>query len=444
MNVDWRQAQGLARPSIHPILAADAVVGDGAVCLDTEAVGGALRAAYPGLKIAGQLEPVNVWYVPGRSLRVVYRANRPHRPASGDSVIALEFLPAAATGARAEAARVASIDPAHVRLLPSVSAMANVFPADRGLPQLGTVLGDGYITGHVGPCGPWTLLSYLPERRCALRYARNGATGAVVVRVQTPESAAYGYSVAAAAWHAESRHFRMPRPIGYDPRAGAFWETFVPGVRLDTLLGGEPFGAAVREVVRSVVHLHTLRVPLLPREGAGVLLERTTRKVVPKAAAAFPHLRRELEAFSELLRARAGELAEEPAVTVHGDLHTANLLVDNDGVVFIDLDRMAAGDPALDLALLGTRLLLVAFDRGVAVPDVARTIAALPGLYEAAGGRPINSRTYAWYVAAMLVGRQIKTAVRHLAPNATTLAPALLGRAAAILERRRVDAAALM
>lgn len=441
MNVNWEQSHDGAA-GLHPILAADPAMRDGGACLDRDLVADHLRRAFPELPVSGGLVLVNVWYIPAKSLRFVYRINGPHDVTrSGDPVVALQFMPARERAALAEAARAAAVEPAHVRLLPSLSASASLFPEDRALRQLGIVLDERYITNHVGPCGPWTLLSYLPERRCALRYPRYGGAGAVVLRVQTPQAAIHSYSLTAAAWQAASRRFRMPKPVSYDARAGAIWETFMPGERLDAMLGSDRFEDALTETVRGIVQMHELAVAGLLHEGVGEILAQTLRKAVPKAAAAVPQFGPEFRAFTERLIARAREFDDGAPVTLHGDLHTANLLLDDDGVVFIDLDRMALGNPACDLALLGTRLLLVAFDRRAGIGEVARAIASLPDRYRDAGGRAIDPAAYAWYVAAMLVGRQIKTVIRHLAPNALSLVPALLGCALRILEQGRVDAA---
>jgi len=69
----------------------------------------------------------------------------------------------------------------------------------------------------------------------------------------------------------------------------------------------------------------------------------------------------------------------------------------------------------------------------------AAAVAQLPGLYVAAGGAEIPAQVFAWYLAALLVGRQIKTCVRHLAPGMHGIAPLLLRRATDILDAGRVE-----
>jgi aminoglycoside phosphotransferase (APT) family kinase protein len=66
-----------------------------------------------------------------------------------------------------------------------------------------------------------------------------------------------------------------------------------------------------------------------------------------------------LEAFAGLARARSrlGELAEVtewagPALWVHGDLHSANMIVDDGAIsAILDFGDITSGDPAVDLAV---------------------------------------------------------------------------------------------
>lgn len=59
-------------------------------------------------------------------------------------------------------------------------------------------------------------------------------------------------------------------------------------------------------------------------------------------------------------------------------------------------------------------------------------IAALPAAYAAAGGREIAEDAFAWYLAATLLGRQVKTCVRCLPTGAAELSAELLALAQAL------------
>ena len=147
------------------------------------------------------------------------------------------------------------------------------------------------------------------------------------------------------------------------------------------------------------------------------------------------------EALARALAASSSNLPACQVATLHGDLHTANVIVDDRGPVLIDLDSLVAGDPAFDLAMLGSRIVLSALNRGEPAAPSLRMAASLPSWYTAAGGRPIDDYVYAWYVAALLLGRQIKTCLRHSAPITGRIAPQLLALAHALLERGSVTSA---
>ena len=126
-------------------------------------------------------------------------------------------------------------------------------------------------------------------------------------------------------------------------------------------------------------------------------------------------------------------------MTVHGDCHLANLLLDDAGLIFLDLDEIALAEPEQDLALFASRLLLVAVHRAEGLEEAASLVAALPDAYAAATGRPVTAAGFGWWLAASLVGRQLKTSVRHLAPGLGPLAATLLDLADDTLAKGRFD-----
>lgn len=427
MNVSWDHAQGT-----RDVLAADPLFRQRADCLDLELIRNEIAAAFPDLGTLPQVEAVNVWYVPRKSLQVVYRAIGLDRASCGETVFRISFLPE-----ESELPTAAAAAGDGGRILPRLGAVGWVFPDDAELPQLRAVVDDESIAQQFGRGARWRLLSYLPGRRCALHFEVPGDSAGVVLRVQAPEQAEKSHALAQAAWNATSRGFRMPQPLGYDAERGAFWERFAPGERVESFLGTAGFRRSIEKVVEGVVRLHAVQVPNLPVQGSAEVLKRTVARTIPMALAAFPALGAELESAARLLKDGAARIQESQAVTLHGDLHTANLLVDGEGVVFIDLDRMCLGNPAYDLALLGTRLLLVSLQRGLR--ETADLVAALPDLYRAAGGSAVAPESFAWHVAALLVGRQIKPAIRHLAPGAGLIAKSLLAWALRTLERGKFD-----
>ncbi len=57
-----------------------------------------------------------------------------------------------------------------------------------------------------------------------------------------------------------------------------------------------------------------------------------------------------------------------------------------------------------------------------------------------AGGAPVADALFGWYMAALLVGRQLKTCIRHVAPGLPQIADHLFEAAETILEDGRFRA----
>ena len=125
------------------------------------------------------------------------------------------------------------------------------------------------------------------------------------------------------------------------------------------------------------------------------------------------------------------------AATLHGDFHIANLLLDGTEPVLLDLDDMRAGDPCYDLALFASRLLLVSLHRGDRPSQALELAAQIPQIYARQGGYPVAPRRYGWYMAALLLGRQVKSCILDDAPDRDALVETLIGWASEALHQDR-------
>lgn len=427
MNIDWRHAGSGASAEL---LAAE--FPQSGEIFDEAAVLARFREAGVEPDAAG-CRVLNVWHIPGRRLRVIYRlVDR-----AGDArIYSVVFC------RRGKAAE----DSDGGILLATWAARARRFPADPALPGLSQLV-DGralaarlaplFDQPHAGDAMAWSLLSWLPGKRAAIRQDWPGQT--LVAKLHA--DAAASHRAMLSLWRARGRRFGMSEPLLLAPELPAHWERFVPGQRIEVRCANEPLPALLEQVMAGLVQLHASALTGLPRRGEAEVLQRLERKVLVRIGYALPGLAAASAAFAERLAAKAP--ASRPTRVIHGDLHTANLLLTDAGVVFIDLDDLAYGDPAFDLALLGTRLALWAMNEGDRAAEIAAAVAALPELYARAGGGDVPVPVYAWYVAALLVGRQLKTCIRHLAPALPQLAPRLIAAARMILESGRVEAAAL-
>jgi len=375
------------------------------------------------------VEILNVWYIPGRSLQVVYRVG------TGEDILRVRFLPSDRPAP--------PLAPPGALALPDWQAVAWWFPSDPALPELAALGRPGELETWLGPVLAPRVLSYLPGERCALRVRR--ADGAeLALKIERPPETRIAGERLHRLWNARDRRFGMPEPLGFNAAAGLRWEGFVPGRRLDAdMTRGAP-GALLPAVARALGGLHAISEPDAEALTPTDILRRIERKVLPRVEGALPELSARAKRLVSALASARPPGVDAP-VTLHGDLHTANALVGDDGsITFLDLDRLARGHPAFDLALLGGRLLLIAQVRRAELAPVAAAVADLPRAYTDATGHVVTDADFAWYMAAHLLGRQLRTCIRHWVPGVSRLAPTLLAWAEATLAAGRFDAAAIV
>ncbi len=364
-----------------------------------------------------------------------------------DDIVTVRFCQRGESAAAYARARQSAVDGDAVCHLPAWDGVAMVFPCDPDLPQLGAMTDiRRRPTAQTGECNEpdagaaaWHVLSYLPGRRCALRYDWAGDAHAYVGKLG--QGAERNHQRLTTLWNMPRRSFAMPEPLSVDSSLDVRWERLVPGERIEDALANADRKRVLSMVSKAAVALHTTTVLGLPHRGADRVLERLEQKVIPRIEASVPELSQRAHAL--VLKLREGLMRFPPRRlhTIHGDLHTANLLIQKDRAVFIDLDEIALGDSAYDLALLGSRFILAAWIAATSLDDIAPIVASLPQLYEESGGQPVPEAVFAWYMAALLVGRQIKTSIRHLAPDWPAICERLLTLAERTLERGRFDGA---
>lgn len=396
------------------------------------------------------LELLNLWYIPGKSLRAVYRLDGEGGAGDGQ-VWLLRFFPEGASAPASREAAARAADPDRVRHVAAWDAVAWCFPEDPGLPRLPALV-DGAalekrfaaVTGH-GSAAPlsWRLLSYLPGERCTLRI-ESGAEAAVVAKLSDPETAAAGHRLALRLWGLPGRRFSLPRPLALEAEEGVRWEAFSPGRRIEQEFSGRDLAGLARRVAPALAALHAAPGEGLPDRGRAQLLARLRSKVLPRIAGAVAPALVEAEVLAAELERLERTLPRDSSTgLIHGDFHVANLLADGEGIVFLDLDSAGRGEAARDLAHFAGRLLLMALVRREQLGDAAAAAGELVAAYATARGRPVSDPVFAWYMAALLLAAQARTCIRHCAPGLHRLVPALLSIARRTLAQGRFDPATL-
>lgn len=357
--------------------------------------------------------PVAVYYYPGRTLHVVQRD-------PDDRLVTRDVPPVGAPAAL--------LGPGE-RWDADLRCVVRTFPHDPGLPALAAVVRS---TG----AGPADVLSYLPGRRAVLR--ATGPHGPLVVKVGDVESLRRNHSRHLALHGLAGRSFRVSRPDSLDEEAGLRREELLEGVPLVRALAGlagpEAVGTLAADLAVQVAALHGLDagrdlagLPLADHT-APVAFARWQRKTLRTIGRALPALAPRAAAVVDGL---AGSVPAPGAGVVHGDLHAANVHVGPAGPVLLDLDELGRGDRELDVAVLVGRLLLVSDSSGRA--DTTALARAFVAAHDTVAA-PLRGDVLAWYLAGTLVGRQVKTSIRHLAPDLAALCARLVGLAEVALQ----------
>ncbi len=393
-----------------------------------------------------------VKYRPGRNAVVAYRlrVETPGAVASVERLLSLATYPAAEAAARVEKARGGAASD-EVQWVPALDALARVFPADRKLPALAGLADAATALREQLPqlaAARWQsgnglrnvrhrVVSYFPDHTCTVRMdadvvlpkgavtpwqvygkTRYDDAGAVTFRVMQGLTAGARDGVAFA------------RPLAYDPSTRVLWQEGVPLPTLHDVLASHGGSAALlRRVARAMAALHASEIGDLPPAAGSVLDDIGSAAAI--VGRALPDCAVRTERLARALRERASDLPPSRPATLHGDLHSRNVLVGPSSAALIDLDRVHAGDPTREL---GSLLAEFAWrDCAVGRPFDSRTVGALlEGYAEGARSVPDPSAVH-WHVAAALLHERARRAVTSLKPGWRDVLPSVIDLAARLL-----------
>jgi hypothetical protein len=315
---------------------------------------------------------------------------------------------------QAVAGETAAGDPGAVAWDPDVGVMLQRRGVDRRLPVLADVLADGAAA----------LVVHRPERRAVVRCTAPDAT--TYVKVVRPGRALPGATALPG--------LRVPAVVAAVPHRGLVEHAELAGRTLHDLLGGAASGpgsaavavAAFSAAGRAVRALHTSPPP----QGASVhrpddeaaVTARWVHDVIAHGVLDGDDRARAVGAL-ERVQAGLGALAPPPALALlHRDLHDKQVLVAaGEDAGLLDLDTLAAGDPALDVANL-----LVHLELRVSQSHCRAEVAAAAGDAFVAAYRPASA--LAQRLGAYAAAARLRLAcVYAFRPRWQDLAGALVG-----------------
>lgn len=270
-----------------------------------------------------------------------------------------------------------------------------------------------------------TVLKYKPERRLVSKVELVTASGnsqQLLLRYATARNA---HRLAATALALTSGGVQTPTPLAQldDGRVGI--DSFIDGVELRTWLLTND--SAADELAESLLAFHATSPPTATPT-------RTESDDLANAVSGLEALRRLNVGVGDLVEPVATSLAAaEPrgrtTALIHGDLHDKNVMVNEQGVWFIDLERVAIGSPASDLGRLRAHALSLEVRQpgfsSRALPHAEHVIDRYRHASRGAAQRAIGDAELAWHCAIALVDQALLVA-RHLEPGHETTARALL------------------
>jgi hypothetical protein len=266
-----------------------------------------------------------------------------------------------------------------VTYLPDLDLLLQVFPFDfhlpglmrltEGTPELVATLFADVADGH-WQIESWTsdIARYRPDMRATIRVelaARASQTGQVETRrayakvYRERDEGRQAYRVLQVLWEqtkSGERGFAVARPIAYIDALQTLVMSEVPGERVLQIVRqskGPDAERAIRRAARAVAGLHQVALPedLLPqvtKAKHGPLAEVATKlsRNSPEQAATIAAL---VQSIGQLLH-------ETPLAPTHFDLKQGHMLLDDDRVTILDFDKLAMGDPLVDVANIAATL----------------------------------------------------------------------------------------
>lgn len=382
--------------------------------LDVEAFGEVLRASLD-LDMTTAPRATYVRYKPATSCLVAYEVDSP----KGSVVIHATAYPVANAGKLRPRPRVARIERGsangHV-VLPELAMTLCRFPADaslRGLRRLTRKHSRERMLRELFPAEAelWrstlSTLRYKPERRYVGALAVNGERWGVA-RVYADDdvfNASLAVSDGFSREPAWLEGVRFPRRLARVQESRTLILEWLSGRPVTLLLeenvAGAIHGAGVAGSVAATIHGRKIA-------GAGLRCADHPGAVLTSAEKALSELAPSLESrVFALTRRLAPQLAYSTgeARTVHGDFYADQLLQLEDGCTgVLDLDRVAAGDPAADLGCFLGHIQRAAISGDVSrpAPDLANLGGAMLAGYAASAAPPPFARVRAHAAAVLL------------------------------------------
>ncbi len=294
------------------------------------------------------------------------------------------------------------------------------------------------------------LAQVVPEHRACARVELSFRTGqaaplqfrTLYVKADSEQRGATTHAVMQtlhrSAAQAEGR-LLTPQPILWQGDCGLHWQAALPGTPLLDASPQVSAGASMR-VGALLAGLHSVAVPTQRVVGVREWSARLGL-VAQTLGLVEPRWEPGVRALAGSLAAGAHAFAAAPNVTLHGDLHPRNVLVDGDRPGLIDLDSVRRGPAIADLGDWIADAVYRALLGGQDVADALMSCRAFLRGYGLAALAPCAEDALAWSTANSLLCQRAWRSVVNLKPGRYALVEPLLEVATSILRSGSIDAA---
>ena len=286
------------------------------------------------------------------------------------------------------------------------------------------------------------LVQYVPESRACARFdieLADGRNARLFAKLDRDDGGAATQRVMQTLYDSPARRegrLLTPRPLLWQAHTGLHWQQAVAGEVLlhRHALCPPRIAAAVGETLAA---LHDTPVALARRVGGDDVLGRL--RVMRTMLGRFePRWSRLLEQITTRLAPGLNEIRALPCVTLHGDLHPRNILIDEERLALIDLDGARCGPAVIELGAWVADGLARAQLANLGLAAAQETAAATLDGYHRSRRPATSRRLLAWATSLALLERAFRN-VANLKRDRLGQVPSLLALSAMIAGNGEVE-----
>jgi aminoglycoside phosphotransferase (APT) family kinase protein len=345
--------------------------------------------------------------------------NGARRVSRGMRVYARFYRPGGST--RALARDVPSTERSPPLHIVALDALLWVFPDDPGLPRL-RELCDRHRIAELVPPSAWLgktapqglaiePINYRPGERFTARYTFTAPRGVTTLYGKTYADAVQSRLLERieALRSAGYVGFEIPEAIGFTTTTNTLWLRGVAGPTLAECIGTRDESPHIEQMTRALLELHhsarehSARLDLATISASDLLAE--AAKKTEKLAQRLPA---HCDAFARILDGLSNTMpSADTSALIHADCHAGQWIAGRERTTLVDLDELALGDPAQDLATFITDLEF----RALSERDVQRVREQL--LREYRRSAALDLRTLEWHLVVQRQNRMHRQLVQR-------------------------------